>query len=192
MMAEKINTLWGIKIWGDDGIYYYTEVDISQSLTHYVPTEVKDPYNSQYPWVIHNGIASYYKGSVSGNFSDNQNTDCYSDYNLDYVEKDGIIYYNTKYQNAFVKWLHNKKTKYLQLSEHLVIPVKIGDSIQWSTDKSIDDGYTCKISLDWYQVADEFSLDQNNYNSYCNQCGQIIAPAALFCQHCGTEVKKNE
>lgn len=191
-MANKTSTLWGIKIWGDDGVYYYTEVDISTSVTHYVPTEVKDPYNSQYPWVIHNGIASYYKGSISGNFSDNQNTDCYGDYNFNYVEKDGVVYYNTKYQNAFIKWLHNKKTKYLQLSEQLVIPVKIGDSIQWETDKSVDDGDTCKISLDWYQVGNEFSLDQVDYNSYCNQCGKMLAPSAVYCQYCGTEVKRNE
>ena len=63
-MAEQ--KLWGTMLWGDDGRAYYTEVDISQSITHYVPTETTDGYNVQYPFVTHNGIADYFKGSASG------------------------------------------------------------------------------------------------------------------------------
>lgn len=191
-MAEKREKLWGIKIWGDDGVYYYTEVDISAPLTHYVPTEVTDPYNVKYPWVTHNGIASYYKGSVSGNFSDNQSTECYADYNFDENNVNGQVVYNVKYKDAFVQWLHNRKTKYLQLSEQLVIPIKILDSIQVEPEKSIDDGYTCKESFDWVQVGKQFSLDETDLNSFCPSCGSVVAPTAIFCQKCGTKLVKSD
>lgn len=190
-MAEKREKLWGIKIWGDDGHYFYTEVEISQSLTHYVPTEATDPYNSQYPWVTHNGIASYYKGSCTGNFSDNQSTDCYEEYNFDENIIGEKVIYNTIYMNTFIKWLHNRKTKYLQLSENMVIPIAVLDSIQWETEKSIDDGHTCKVSFDWVQVGDEFSLLDTDMISYCPSCGTMIAPTASFCQKCGSKVNEN-
>ena len=189
-MAEETRThLWGNKLWGDDGVYYYTEIDVSQSITHYVPTESQDPYNSKHPWVIHNGIASYYKGSITGNFSDNQSTECYEEYNFDYYEKDGVTYYNVKYQDAFIQWMHNRKTKYLQISEHLVIPIAVLDSIQWETEHTIDDGFNNKISFDWVQVADAFSIAETEYISNCPSCGSIIAPTAVFCQKCGTKVR---
>ncbi len=191
MAKQEYTPLWGIKIWGDDGVYYFTEVDTSPSLTHFVPTESQDPYNHKYPWVINNGVASYYKGSVTGNFSDNQSTECHADYNFDYHEKNGIVYYNVKYQDAFIQWMHNRKTKYLQLSEQFVISIKVLDSIQWETEHTIDDGWSNKISFDWVQVGDTFSLDETEYIRYCPSCSGIVAPTALFCQKCGTRLTGN-
>ena len=134
-MAEE--KLWGTMLWGDDGRAYYTEVDISQSVTHFVPTETTDGYNVQYPFVTHNGIADYFKGSASGNFSDNQSTECYEDYNFGEHTVDGITYNNVRYMVEFIHWLHDRKTKYLQFSEDFVIPVQIMSDIQWDTEKSI-------------------------------------------------------
>lgn len=182
------DSLWGIKIWGDDGRYFYTEVDISQSISHFVPTESTDPYNKRHPWVIHNGIASYYKGRVSGNFSDNQSTECYSDYNFGEHTVNGITYHNVCYMDEFIQWLHNRRTKWLQLSEQFVIPISVMDTIQWETDKSIDDGWGCKVSFDWEQVADAFSLNDTQFNNYCPDCGGIVAPTAYFCQKCGRKL----
>lgn len=42
IMTKK---LWGTKIWDSTGIYYYTEVNIKQGLTHTVPTETIEGYN---------------------------------------------------------------------------------------------------------------------------------------------------
>lgn len=192
MAEQEYTPLWGNKIWGDDGIYYYTEIDAAQSIEHFVPTESQDPYNSRYPWVIHNGKAKYYKGSVTGNFSDNQSTECHADYNFTYHEKNGVVYYNVKYQDAFIQWMHNRKTKYLQISEQLVIPIAVMDTIQWETEHTVDDGFNNKISFNWKQVADTFSLDETEYISYCPSCGSIVAPTAFFCQKCGARLKLNE
>ena len=188
-MAEE--KLWGTMLWGDVGRAYYTEVDISQSVTHYVPTETTDGYNVKYPFVTHNGIADYFKGSASGNFSDNQSTECYEDYNFGEHTVDGITYNNVRYITEFIHWLHDRKTKYLQFSEDFIIPVQIMSDIQWDTEKSIEDGHTCKISFDWVQVGKEFSLHDENLNNRCSSCGGYVAPTAIFCQKCGTRLNSN-
>lgn len=181
--------LWGIKIWDDTGIYYFTEVDISQDLQHNRPTESQIGYNSQFPFHTHNGIASYFSGSCSGNFSDNKSGDCYEDYNFDFrVDKNGNYIYNTKYQTGFIKWMHNDRIKHLQLSEDLVIPVGILGEIGLSAEKSIDDGYSCKVSFSWEQLGEEYSLDGISAVSYCPSCGIMLAPSAVYCQKCGKKV----
>lgn len=183
------NKLWGIKIWDDTGIYYYTEVNIKQSLSHIVPTEQTNGYNVQYPFVTHNGIANYYQGSASGNFSDNTSGECYEDYNFDgRIDKNGNVIYNVKYINGFIKWLHNRKMKYLQFDEDLVIPVAILQDISWETEKSIADGQDCTITFNWVQQEKEFSLHDGEYTYYCPDCGTILAPSALYCQKCGHKV----
>ena len=185
-MSDK---LWGIKIWDDTGIYYFTEVDISPDLQYNRPTESQIGYNVKYPFHTHNGQANYLSGSCSGNFSDNKSGECYSDYNFDYTQdKNGNYIYNTKYQIGFIKWMHNDHIKYLQLSEHLIIPVGILSEINWSTEKSIDDGHTCKISFNWEQLKDEFSLDEKGYTGFCESCRSMIAPSANYCQMCGAKV----
>ena len=123
--------------------------------------------------------------------ADNQSTECYEDYNFGEHAKDGIIYNNVKYMMEFIHWLHNRQTKYLQFSEDFVIPVQIMSDIQWDTEKSIEDGHTCKVSFDWVQVGKEFSLHEENLNNRCPSCGGYIAPTAIFCQKCGTRVNGN-
>ena len=91
----------------------------------------------------------------------------------------------------FIHWLHDRKTKYLQFSEDFVIPVQIMSDIQWDTEKSIEDGHTCKISFDWVQVGKEFSLHDENLNNRCSSCGGYVAPTAIFCQKCGTRLNSN-
>lgn len=192
MAKNTDNTLWGIKIWDSTGIYYYTEVNVSQDLTHNVPTETTVGYNAKFPFVTHNGIAFYYSGSCSGNFSENTQ-ECEDDYNFDYrIDDDGNYIYDVKYMNGFVKWLNNKRMKYLQLSEQLVIPCNIQGEIKWSTETSIDDGYNCTISFDWVQADEDFSLDETTLNKFCPSCGHVVAPTAYFCQSCGYRIRDEE
>lgn len=187
-MAER-EKLWGIKIWDSTGIYYYTEVDISTGLQHNRPTESQIGYNRKHPFHTHNGKAFYFSGNCSGNFSDNKSGECYEDYNFDWrVDSNGNYIYNTKYLTGFVKWMHNDHIKYLQLSEDLVIPVGILGEINWDTEKSIDDGYTCKITFNWEQLDDDYALDDTDSISYCPSCGEMIAPSAVYCQKCGSKI----
>lgn len=185
-MAEKREKLWGIKIW-DSEDYYFTEVDISPSVKHNRPTESQIAYNSKNPYHTHNGEPSYLSGSCSGNFSDNKSGDCYEDYNFDENHIGENVVYNTDYQLKFIKWLHNDRTKFLQLSERLVIPVGILGEITWDTEKSVDDGYTCKISFDWEQLAEEFVLEDTS-KQYCANCNNMISPYMIYCPKCGNKV----
>lgn len=182
-MSER---LWGIKIWDATGNYFYTEVDISQSVQHNRPTSSVIGYNSQYPFHIHDGIASYFSGSCKGNFSENQSGECESDYNFDYrILPNGSYVYNIDYMKTFVKWLHNDLVKHLQLSENLVIPVGILGEVQWETNNSLDDGYSCSVSFNWEQLDDEYSLLDTDYVSTCSNCGAMVAPTANYCHKCG-------
>ena len=183
---SKTNDFWGIQLWDSTGISYFTEVNVSQDLTHNVPVDVTEGYNAKYPFVTHNGIAFYYSGSCSGNFSDNTG-ECLSDYNFgdDRIDKNGNHIYNVKYIDGFVKWLNNKRIKYMMLSKHFIIPIKISSPIKWSTDTTIDDGYNCKISFDWVQAGENFSLDDKPLMLSCPACGHIVAPAAKYCLMCG-------
>lgn len=181
--------LWGIKIWDATGNYFYTEVDISTDVQHNRPTGSQVGYNQLYPYHTHNGIASYFSGSCSGNFSDNQSGECYEDYNFDYrVDSHGNYIYNTKYIKSFVKWLHNDLTKQLQLSEDFIIPVGILGEVKWSTDHSVDDGYSCKVSFDWEQIGDDYELTDSGLITTCPNCQNIIAPTSIYCPKCGTQV----
>ena len=71
------------------------------------------------------------------------------------------------------------------LSKHFIIPIKISSPIKWSTDTTIDDGYNCKISFDWVQAGENFSLDDKPLMLSCPACGHIVAPAAKYCLMCG-------
>lgn len=189
-MAEaETQKLWGIKIWDDTGIYYYTEIDVSTDVQHNRPTSSQLSLYNKRPFHIHNGEGFYFSGSCSGNFSDNKSGECYEDYNFDYrVDENGNYIYNTKYQLGFIHWMHNDHIKYLQLSEDLVIPVGILEQIDWSTEHSVDDGYACKISFNWEQLDDEYALDGYNGVSYCPSCGAMLATSAVYCSKCGTKV----
>ena len=181
-------TLWGIKIWDSTGIYYYTEVDTSQDIQHNRPTESQVGLYNKYPFHTHNGEGFYFSGSCSGNFSDNQSGECYEDYNFDYcIDENGNYIYNTVYLVGFMKWLHNDHIKYLQLSENFVIPVGILGEVSTSTEHTIDDGYTCKVSFNWEQLDDDYSLIDSSVK-YCPKCNSITAPTAVYCQKCGTKV----
>lgn len=185
-MAEKRQKLWGIKIW-DSVDYYFTEVDISQSVQNNRPTSSQVAYGSKYPYHTHNGKPNYLSGSCSGNFSDNKSTDCYEEYNFDENHIGEDVVYNVDYQLQFIKWLHNDRTKFLQLSERLVIPVGILGEVQWDTERSVEDGHTCKVSFNWEQIDDEFVLtDTSKHN--CSNCGYMISPNVNFCPKCGTKV----
>ena len=52
-------------------------------------------------------------------------TKCYVDYNFNENNINGQVVYNVKYKDTFVQQLHNRKTKYLQLSKQLTILIKI-------------------------------------------------------------------
>ena len=186
---SKISDFWGIQIWDNTGISYFTEVNVSQDLEHKIPVEVVEGYNSECPFVTYNGIAFYYSGSCTGNFSDNTG-ECLSDYNFgdERIDKNGNHIYNVKYIDGFVRWLNNKRVKYLKLSKHFIIPVKVSSSIKWATDTTIDDGYNCIISFDWVQAGKIFSEDDTSLILSCPVCGHIVAPSAKHCLMCGTRL----
>lgn len=187
-MAKR-EKLWGIKIWDDTGHYYYTEVDISQNIQHNRPTSSQIGLYNKYPFHIHNGEGFYFSGSCSGNFSDNKSGECYEDYSFDYrTDENGNVIYNTKYQAAFIKWMHNDRIKHLQLSEDLVIPVGILEQADWSPERSVDDGYSCKITFNWEQLDDDYSLDGISMISKCPSCGTMLAMSAVYCHKCGAKV----
>lgn len=188
-MADDTIHLWGIKIWDDTGIYYYTEVDISQDIQHNRPTDSILTYYDKYPYHIHDGAAFYFSGSCSGNFSDNQSGECFEDYNFDEREVKGKVVYNTLYQVGFIKWLHNDHMKYLQLSENFVIPVGILGEVKLNTEHSIDDGYSCTVSFDWEQLADDYSLlEKTSDITTCPLCKNPILPTVNFCPRCKVKV----
>lgn len=188
MAENKDGSLWGIRIWDDTGISYYTEVEVSQDLEHNVPVEVTVGYNKKFPFVTHNGIAFYYSGSCSGKFANNTD-ECIDDYDFEYrIRENGDYIYNVKYMNGFVKWLDNKHVKYLQLSEQLIIPCNISSPIKWSTETTIDDGYNCSISFDWVQADEDFSLDEVDLLTFCPYCKHQVAPFAYYCQNCGKQI----
>lgn len=145
----SLTHLTGVKIWDSTG-YYYTEIDISESLTHKYKTNVVVTKNSEFPMVFHNGKAKYYEGTISANFSDNQSTECYENYD----------FYNLKYKLKFIDFLHNGKTKYLQLNwdsedetQNFIIPVAIVDDVGVELEYTINHGYAVKISFNWVQIG---------------------------------------
>ena len=184
--SDAQNKLYGIKIWDSTGNYFYTEVDVNQSIQHNRPTESQVVYNSKYPYHIHNGKANYFSGTCSGNFSENQG-ECDTDYNFDYrIDGQGNVIYNTIYVATFVKWLHNDRIKHLQLAENFIIPVGILGEVQWDVEHSIEDGETTKVTFNWEQLDDEYSLIGGV--KYCGACGNLIMPPAHYCPICGRPV----
>ena len=184
--SDAQNKLYGIKIWDSTGNYFYTEVDVNQSIQHNRPTESQVVYNSKYPYHIHNGKANYFSGTCSGNFSENQG-ECDTDYNFDYrIDGQGNVIYNTIYVATFVKWLHNDRIKHLQLAENFIIPVGILGEVQWGVEHSIEDGETTKVTFNWEQLDDEYSLIGGV--KYCGACGNLIMPTAHYCPICGRPV----
>lgn len=176
-IQEVRREMWGIKIWDSTGVWYYTNIDISHSVQHNRPTVSQLAFNSQYPFHIHNGKPSYYSGSCTASFSEDANydetdDDCIEmseeeldniDWSEDYIfAEDGSVIYNSKYVNSFVKWLHNDKIKYLQLTKSIIIPIGIMGEIQWDCDYNIQNGESIKVSFNWEQLNDEYYGNSDN------------------------------
>ena len=149
--------LQGVKIWDSSGQYYYTEIDLSESFNYKSKTQLVETQNSVFPYVIHQGKAKYWTGTVSGNFSDNKSGECDNDYN----------FYNLNYKLTFVEFLKNGLTKTIQFnleeddsSQNFIMPVAIIDDVGVETETNINQGHSVKVTFQWVQVDDRI-VDEN-------------------------------
>lgn len=151
--------LQGVKIWDSSGQYYYTEVDLSESFNYKSKTQSVVTQNSKYPYIIHQGKALYWTGTVSGNFSDNKSGECDNDYN----------FYNLSYKLTFVEFLKNGLTKNIQFnwdeenpSQNFIMPVGIVDDVGVEVETNINQGHSVKVTFNWEQVDDRIVDETNN------------------------------
>ena len=132
-----------VKIWGGGGSYV-ARLNIDETVQHNRPTSSQITMNSKYPFHVHNGKASYYSGSCTATFVDNN--DCYVT-----SEEDVAGFYF-----RLAEWLHNDSMKFIQFSDNTIIPVGILETVEISTksDKTINDKYNTIVKFDWEQLRD--------------------------------------
>jgi len=132
----------GIKIW-DNTASFYTNVDTSHDVQKNIG-EVKEQTTLGYskPFATYFGNTNYYSGKCTGLFSNNTETDCIYDYNFDDVD----------YKYKVEAFLCNRKPKWLQLSDNLIIRVVIQSPIVYNCNKEIDSKETT-ITFSWFEVG---------------------------------------
>ena len=121
---------------------YKARLNISETIQHNRPTSSQVTMNSKYPFHIHSGKPSYYSGSCTATFVDNN--DCYVTSETDIAE------FNYK----IAEWLHNDRVKYLKYSDKTIFPVGILETVEISSeaDKTINDKYNTTIKFEWEQL----------------------------------------
>lgn len=146
---QDSSQLNNIKIHGLGGAYI-SRLNIDEMAEHNRPTTSQITMNSKYPFHIHNGLASYYSGTCTGTFVD-QDEDCYVTSNSKVTE------FNLK----ILEWLHDDTIKYLEFTDGTTIPVGITETVELSSsdnnnsnDKSIDNKFTVTIKFSWEQLMD--------------------------------------
>lgn len=157
---------------------YYTTVDIKESITMKNPVVIIYPMNTEYPTAIGTSKQHGMSGSVTGNFSDNTSGECSEDYAF---END------TSFKLTMLNWLVNGRTKYLKLSEDLIIPVAINADVTWEINSTIDAGYETTISFEWVQIHKEQTATSSLIQ--CTQCNATLVPNAYYCHMCGIQVR---
>ena len=135
-----------VEIW-DSNAHYKARMNINETLQHNRPTSSQVTLNSKYPYHIHDGKPSYYSGSCTATFVDNN--DCYVTSEEDVAE----------FNETIAEWLHNDKTKFLKYSDKTVFPVGILSTVEISNSNStINDKYDTVIKFEWEQIGDKTSL----------------------------------
>ena len=135
-----------VEIW-DNSAHYKARMNINETLQHNRPTSSQVTLNSKYPYHIHDGKPSYYSGSCTATFVDNN--DCYVTSEEDVAE----------FNETIAEWLHNDKTKFLKYSDKTVLPVGILSTVEISnSNNTINDKYDTVIKFDWEQIGDKISL----------------------------------
>lgn len=132
-----------VEIW--DSVHHYkARMNINETIQHNRPTSSQITMNSKYPFHIHSGKPSYYSGSCTATFVDNN--DCYVTSESEVAE----FYYR------IAEWLHNDRVKYLKYSDNTIFPVGILEIVEISSesDKTVNDKYNTTVKFDWEQIAD--------------------------------------
>lgn len=178
-MADNTNTdiqeFWGVQIWDitNPDKPYFTDVNVKHSVKPKFSVIVNEPINQKYPVVIYPSKTDYLTGSATGNFSDNQTDEC------------DIDFTNTQFKLTFVYWLKNHRTKYLKLSDRLIIPIAITD-ITYDIEDSIDDNFSTNVTFEWVQIGDGTISDSELVK--CTNCHSALVPTARYCHRCGQEI----
>lgn len=174
-MADKF---YGVAIWDNlnPDTPYYTEVEVNQDLKHNFKAIVQEPVNQKLPTVIYPSATNYLSGSAKGNFADN--SECEVDYSH------GV---QTEWRLHFTEWLTNFHTKYLKLSDSLIIPVAIVPDVSWEVENTVDDGFA-KVSFNWVQVGKIARIGDKQVE--CSNCRATLSPTANYCWACGQGVSK--
>ena len=133
------------------GKSYMTEVEVNTDATHRNQSVIEESLNNKFPYYIKTGIASYWTGSVSANFADNQSNPC--DEESKYGEYDLT---NDAFRFEFVEWMHNGLPKTLKLSNNFIMKVGIGNEITLGSDTTVDDE-TAKITFQWTQLGERLT-----------------------------------
>ena len=144
-----------VEIW--DGVdTYKARLNIDETLQHIRPTASQITLNSKYPYHIHNGKASYFAGSCTATFTDNENKEdeCY-----DYVTSaDDVAMFNYK----ILEWLHNGETKTLRFHKsNEQFKVGILETVEITANReytpggnaTTNDKYNSAIKFSWEQIA---------------------------------------
>ena len=87
----------------------------------------------------------------------------------------------------FTEWLTNFRTKYLKLSDDLIIPVAV-TAVSWDIEDTVDSGYSTKVNFEWVQVSDSTVTGSSLVE--CPNCRATLSPNANYCHMCGKEVEK--
>ena len=165
-MSNSVTLVKALRIY-DAQNSFATNVKISVGIQHNRPTSSQTTYNSKYPYHIHTGKPSYYSGSCTITYSnddeDEEEIDDCDQYVEEYIEalENGTMRADelVKYSNLgfeISEWLHNDLTKYLVIAENITIPIGILGEVKFdiSTTQKLDELPECSFSFDWEQVAD--------------------------------------
>ena len=164
---------YGVRLTDATGKVYYTEVEVKHGLTHNKNVQVHFPIDSETPYHTTIGKQSYWSGTITGAFENNEG-ECEHDYQFG----------DTAYRIEFIEWLHNGLVKTMYLSESFIIPVMILSEINVETDNTVDD-LIVKTTFQWNQCGKRI---YNAEKLQCSNCNQIIVPTTKFCPNCGKAV----
>lgn len=170
---EKVSKFYGVEIWDATNLnnHWYTDVDVNHTIKPEFDAIVQKTINSKYHYVIYPSNVDCLSGTATGNFADNSECE--------------INWDNTQWKLSFMRWLKNKRTKWLKLSDELILQVAITE-INFETDTVVNDNFSSKITFSWVEVYPNHTEDDGYV--YCNKCNAPLVPNANYCHFCGTAI----